>query len=257
MITQQKTNKYEIRLPSNVEITKESIWKFMKTISITGDTFSKEHLLKNNLYTKSDDMIGRVLSYLKYLGFIDELREMTKTDGKVQKLQKFTIQKNTMIKDIQYELKAGRDEKAKENLKKHISVHQLYLAIKEDFFGTSQSKTFVDLEFFLKQRPELSDKSPTYYQNGGKFIMDFLSFLDLVRIEGSDIKLVQEDMQLIKEELQEESLPTDQVPSLPTDISSFRIIISGPSTNYDFLIKEEDDFTIIEAILKKIKNKVA
>ena len=75
-----KTTTSKIKLPSNSGVLNvKTLWDTIKTISSTGNTFTIQQLISRGLYTKVDDYISRNLSYLKYLGFVKEIREK---DGK-------------------------------------------------------------------------------------------------------------------------------------------------------------------------------
>ena len=55
-------------------VNSDAIWRFLIAISKSGNIFNKEQLIKAGLYTSNDDNISRNLSYLKYLGIIEEER---------------------------------------------------------------------------------------------------------------------------------------------------------------------------------------
>src|ERR1700761_1146695 len=172
----------KIKLPSNWSVvTPDNLWKHIGCIAKTGSVFTKEQLISNGLYTKSDDSVSRNLSYLKYLGFVEEERGKGKD-------QKFKVIDTSQVKDLIYELKANREDSARSKFRALITNHEIYQVIKNEFFKADNSKTFIDFEHFLKD--SIPGKSPQYYQNGGSFIIELLKIAGVVSTNGNDINLL-------------------------------------------------------------------
>ena len=249
--------KFKIKLPSNPGIvTPDTLWKVLKTISKTGDTFTKDNLISCGLYTKVDDHIRRNLAYLKYLGIIEESRG--KVDGK--NLQKFNVQSNEEVKGVVYEIKASREDEAKNKWGNLLKNHELYKAIKNNFFKGEKIKTLIDLEHFL--RFENPDKSPAYYQNGGNFIVKLLSETGLITKKENNIEINEYDALPPTHENNESQVETtDKITDDPnlrgvdTDIEKQHVaVITGPVyCNIKITLESKSQITIIKSILDDIE----
>ena len=253
----------KIKLPSNWSVvTTDSIWKFLQTISKTGNVFNKEQLTKSGLYTNSDDIITRNLSYLKYLDFIDEERAKGKE-------QRFKVKETKAVNDLLYELKANRENQALEKLNEHLKKHILFSTIKDDFFGDSKEKTLNDLEHFI--RDSIPGKAPKYYQKGGEFIIKLLHFAKLTTLNDKDITLndtsigngiivpEHQDIEILRQEDGNETKLTsdaqyEDAQIVPT--STYQVHFRGPGMDSRLEISDIDDLLIVEATLGKIKKKL-
>lgn len=248
---------YDIKLPSSTNaVTKLSLWNFLKSIAITGSIFTKDQL--QSPPTESADAILRNLSYLKYLGVIKEIR----TSNDSENVQKFEVVNNKIVKDLLYELKASREEVAKSHWRLLLENHDLYLALKSEFFKDDTQKTFIDLEHFL--RGYLPNKSPNYYQTGGKFIIGLLAGVGLLMEKGNQINLVKKDMpqdEYIDADFKAIPINTESLKGTITTVpaitdENYMVIIKGPDVNHSVVINEEIDLEIVNKILEKVKQKL-
>ncbi|MCO6149539.1 hypothetical protein [Flavobacterium sp. NRK1] len=254
----------KIKLPSNwMLVNPESIWRYLLTISKTGNVFSKEQLIKSGLYTNNEDNISRNLSYLKYLGIVEEERGKGKN-------QKFLVNENSYVRNITYELKAGREDAAKDKLKEHFKNHILFQTLKSEFFKNEKEKTLHELEHFLKDG--IPNKSPVYYQKGGEFLIKLLSIASLATLSGNDILLnddndnqiivndddVESNAEIISSNVETNpSIPQpyfDEALIVPSNVYTIKFV--GPGMNTTLEIQEEDDLLIVEATLVKIRKKL-
>lgn len=261
----------KIKLPSNwMTVNPDSIWRYLITISKAGNTFNKEQLIKAGLYTSNDDNISRNLSYLKYLEIIEEERGKGKD-------QRFKVIDSKKVKDLLYELKANREELARNRFKEYLKEHILFTTLKSDFFQNDTLKTLNELEHFL--RDGLPNKAPQYYQKGGEFLIKLLQLSGLAKLDGNDITIalesepndfkesenenVQPHNELIEILPQEQTGKNNQIIKRESfqDIeivspNSYFIQFTGPGMNSKLEIQEIDDFLIVEATLAKIKKKL-
>ena len=248
----------KIKLPSNwMLVNPDSIWRYLIIISKTGNTFNKDQLIKAGLYTNNEDNISRNLSYLKYLGFVEEERGKGKD-------QRFKVIDKTEIRDVIYELKANREDSAKLKLKTLLANHQLFRTLKDEFFKDEKNKTLNDLEHFLKDG--LPGKTPQYIQKGGEFIIKLLKLTSLADIDGNDITLLEngtnklnaleplsEPPNLVenKNEISMEPLPAVQILK-----PKYSIKILGPDVNLDVQLKNVAQIAWIETLLQSIKTEL-
>lgn len=262
----EDTNKtYKLKLPSDAnDITKDVIWSYIKSIGYTGSTFTKEDLKASGLISPVDDTIKRVLSYLKYLDVIEETREISKGAEKKEAVQKFTRSKDPLIGEMFYELDAKREQEAKTKWKEHLGHHSAYIVLKDEFLAGSPSKKFLDLEHFLKSRPELQGKSAQYYQEGGKFLLDLFSDVGLLSIKENSITLGSSVSIVVSPDsdagstspVSIKTFVPDSPKSVVTTEGAYVVSIRGSDIHMDININEEADFLILDAILKKIKAKI-
>lgn len=255
----------KIKLPSNwMLVNPDSIWRFLIAIAKTGNVFNKEQLVKSGLYTSNEDNISRNLAYLKYLGIVDEERGKGKD-------QKFKVVGGQNVRNIIYELKAGREESAKEKLREHLQNHILFETLKKEFFGDENAKTLHELEHFLNDG--MPGKNPQYYQKGGEFLIKLLSLASLTEIEGNDITLKDHNRvsgsehptTAVTEITSPDADKTQGMQATPKPAfdeietitpSKYTVQFIGPGMNTKLEIQEEDDFLIVEATLSKIKKKL-
>ena len=261
----QRSLSEKIKLPSNwMLVNPDSIWKFLVAISKTGNVFNKDQLIKTGLYTSNDDNISRNLSYLKYLGIIEEER------GK-DKDQRFKVLDKGSIKNILYELKAGREQDAKRKLKEHLQGHPLFQTLKDEFFKSDNTKTLHELEHFLKDG--IPGKGPQYYQKGGEVLIKILSLVSLAHLNGNEIKFDNQDDEaqdafeidnssmaaIITQDEKKAIVPIqktffEEAQIIPSE--KYLVRFTGPGMNAEYEIQEEDDLVIVEATLAKIKKKL-
>ena len=138
------------------------------------------------------------------------------------------------------------------------------------FFERYKSRTFIDLEHFLKK--ELPNKEPFYYQDGGKFIMSMLDKSRSVRVAGNDISLNSdvdsnntesiESLENIEEQKVDanvEELQKSDNQELIKSNDSIRIkdeyfiSIKTPNIKFESKIENSLQLSIIETILQTIK----
>jgi hypothetical protein len=259
--------KLDIKLPSAASVvTLKTLWDTCKTISRTGDTFTKKDLIEKELYTDNEGYISRNLAYLKYLGLLEEVRVKQEADGKKEIVQKFTLKKDKLVSDLKYYLRstqAGSDDSAKATWRQIIAQHDIYLTIRDEFFKGEKTKTLTDLEHFL--RDKIPGNDPRYYQSGGMFVIALLKDAGLVSTEGDFISLVKEgaeaeQVEAKKQETNEDTQePTimmpQESPKLVTDTKqNYIITIKGPGISTAIEISNESQLAIVEAILKMVKD---
>lgn len=255
-----KTRPFEIKVPSSPRgVNPDSLWKFVETISKTGNTFTKEQLIQQGLFTDSEDVIKRNLAYLKYLGIVEESRERIRNGDKKENIQKFKLVKSQIVTGLTYDLRAGRVDSAKEKWQSLLMNHDLFKALQTRFFEDKKTKTLIDLEHFLRQ--EQSDKSPMYYQNGGKFIIELLSGVDLVEKNGEYVNLA--NFEIKENSVEEEAtrnesenqdyFQEDSIGEKAKKIGNYTIIIKGPHTNISIEITDKLELEIVDSALNKIR----
>lgn len=260
---ENKIKSHRIKLPSNTGVVSiKTLWDTIKTISSTGSTFTIPQLIQCGLYTKVDDYISRNLAYLKYLGFLKETREKVKTGDKTENIQKFTILEDKKVSDIIYDLKANREDSARSKFGELLKGHELYLGLKSEFFGQTKIKTFIDLEHFVKEKNP--GKNPTYYQNGGKFIMKLLEQAKLVNISGNNIELLDDSPEITTQQ-KSGSFPAEDLknngekvekpePVIESDGDTYTININGPDTNSTWIVKSKKQLAVVKSIIDLIES---
>ena len=249
----------KIKLPSNSKVvTAKSLWHYVGTLSKVGDTFTKDQLKNNSPSVGSDDTIKRNLAYLKYLGIIEESREVGKKGDKSENTQWFNFKKSENVMALKNASRADKDEIARGHFKNVLKDHPLYAVIVKGLFSGENRKTVIDLENFLVK--ENTGKKAPYYRGATTFLVNLLGDFGLVRKEGDQIVLednITEDA-LIREK--EEKISTESQASaeqlVPTLNGSITVIVRGDSLNTSMVIKNEDDITLLNAVITWIKKEV-
>lgn len=176
-------------------------------------------------------------------------------------VQKFEVNNSPEVKEMIYQIKAGREDEAKAQLKSMLAKHDLYLFLKNDFFKDYDTRTFVDLENFL--RKFLPNNEPGYLQNGGKFIVGLLSDYNLLQVNDQDISLIEKSVrdemvetgQVIDVGFRNNSLVLDTTRP-DEEKTGFLVAIKGPNMNHTIEINTESDLDIVNFILSTIKKKI-
>ncbi|MFH0831898.1 MAG: hypothetical protein V1886_03485 [archaeon] len=252
---ENKMKEYNLKLPSSSIVNLKSSWEVLKIISKTGKTFTDKDVVKNGSPINENNLF-RVLSYLKYLGLLVEKREREVINGKEESVQRWMQEDNKDVTEFFFLLRDNREEEAKKILIELIKKHDLFLSIKDELINGHPSITVIDLkDFFRKKIPE---KSPSYYDNGIKFTIDFLLFCKLIFTEGNIIKLKEQESK--HEEKKEEPQGREQTNEAKKNITlgenKYIVSIFGKNTNFEFPINQNSDIEDVEAILNIIRKKL-
>jgi len=247
-----------IKLP-NVKrgIIPTSIWSTLEAIAETGSIFTSEQLsVSKKVPTKSADTLSRILSYLKYLGIVNETRK--------DKEQKFSLVKDKEVNDLIYEIKANRTNEAKAKWHSILGNHPMIKFINDKFFHDNSDKTFIDLEHFLKEQQP--GEAPSYYQQGGIALMMLFEEAGFVSINGNRIIPANKEEPL-NEEVEEDSVSEDTtqvevyaskepniMPSTAVTLKDeYRIIITSPNFRFDVKIETPSQLALAENALQTIR----
>lgn len=246
---------HELKIPSADVVTIDNLWQVVQAIAATSTKFTQEQLRESDKTLPPINTLFRILAYLKYLNYLRESREEETQGGKKVKLQYFIVNKDLpLVQEIQYQIKAGRKEDAKELWLKLIREHDLTQIIIKDFFSSEDTKTRLDLENFLKGRSELSGKTPSYYQHGVTFILKLLNQAQILSTSGNNI-YYKSSVQAEKDDQDkpEESLNSNNTHEDDQKISTYKVVVTGPGLNASIQIGELFDIEIVEKYLEKIK----
>lgn len=256
---ENKMRVYNVKLPSSTAyVTVKNLWKISKVIANTGKTFTIKDLVDNNSPINEKNLF-RILSYLKYLGFVNEKREKVNVEGKEENLQKWLQNEKREIADFFFFLQDNRDVEAKRIFVEVISKHDLFLSVKEELLGQHPTATLVDLKDFLRKK--VPGKSPDYYTNGSKFVIDLLSDCNLIVIEGNYDKFnlvgKKRSEELEKEPKKIEVAKTIKGESDNISLGKNKYIIKifGDDINFEFPINKVEDLEDMDPILNIIKKK--
>ena len=245
---------YSLKLPSSSIVNFKSSWEILTIISKTGKTFKDIDIVKNSSPINEKNLF-RVLSYLKYLGFLVEKREREIINGKKQTIQRWVQTDERDVVEFFFLLRDNRESEAKHIFVEIIKKHDLFLAIKNELIGSNPSVTVIDLKDFFRRK--IPNKSPGYYDNGVKFTLDLLNFCSLIIIEGNIIKLKIDEESKTSEEIKKrgESIQRAKRETSIGD-NKYLISISGKDTNFEFPINNAADIDDVETILAIIKKKL-
>jgi len=241
---------YSLKLPSSSIVTLKSSWEILNVISKTGKSFTDKDVVKNGSPINEKNLF-RILSYLKYLGFLIEKREKEMINGQETSVQRWVQGENKEISEFFFLLRDNREDEAKKIFIELIKKHDLFLSIKDELINGHPSITVIDLKDYFRKK--VSDKSPNYYDNGVKFTIDLLLFCRLIFTEGNIIKLKE-----ITENNNEDSRDKNNT-KIDTQLSENKYIISilGKNTNFEFPVNQLSDIADVEIILNIIKKKLS
>ncbi len=250
----EKIKKYNIKLPSGDVINVKNLFEILKVISTTGKTFTEENLIKTGSPI-GEGNLSRILSYLKYLGFILETRGLEDSNGEQKKTQKWHQVDNTEMFDLFYDFKAGREESAKQRFREVIKNHDLYQGIKEELIKNNPAPTLLDLENYYKSKSP--GKTPGYYQRGVRFTILLLSFCNLITKEGNYFKLIESQEE--KERGSPEENSTEEIrekEKISLKENKYIVNIFGENAKFEFPLNNPSDIEDIEAVLNIIRKKL-
>lgn len=258
-------NKFEIKFPSQAIVTVSSIWRCLNTIAKTGKVFNKSQLIQQGLSIKSEESVGRILNYIKYLGIVEESRSK-------EQEQKFTFVQNKTLNDMLYEMKANREEEAKRKFKEYLQTAPLFVLFSSQFFKGEPLKTFSELEYFLKDNT--TGKDSETLQKGGKFLMELFNFFDLVTIKGNDITVKANSIEgnsskepneesdekggmgvvtVTSQKTQSNSNPYTHYEDAPLNTIRYNVRIMTPNSNHALELINAKDVDIAIYLLEKVK----
>lgn len=194
------------------KVTVENLWRVMNVITRIGRTFQKEDITGHPDSPYTDKIaIGRILSYLKYLGIITETREKgEREEGKAQRIQKFAV--TDKAQKFYYLLQDGRKESAMTEWSKFMMDHDLYKIITKELLTQTKKTTIRELQDVIWKAYGGKHRS-SFYRNGAEFIAELLSNANLVDFDRSS------GLISLKEHLAEKELPSKFVVEHPPELS--------------------------------------
>ena len=211
-----------LMIPSDPsKVTVENLWRTVNAITKIGRVFQKEDIAKHpdSPFTGKID-IGRVLSYLKYLGIISESREKIKDEKeKVQRIQKFMVTENAQ--KFYYLLQGGRKEEAMVEWSNLMKDHDLYKIIVKELLSQTKKTTIRELQDIIWKAYEGKHQS-SFYHNGAEFVAELLGNARLVEFDRST------GLISLKEYVAEKELPATVTVVHPTKVA-------GPPVGPDFM----------------------
>lgn len=248
-----KAKEHNVKLPSGDVVTVKNLLEISKIIANTGKSFEEKNILDNKSPVNKSNLF-RVLSYLKYLGLIYDSREIQKVDGKDRKTQKWHQRDTSKTSEFFYNLKASRDEIAKEKFIEIIRAHDIFLGVKEELIPKISEPTELDLENYFKNK--VPGKNPKYYQRGIRLVLSLLSYCELIVKEGNIFRLISSEEGPAITPSEDES-KEDKKSSLNVGKNRFVVQIKGEKdTNFQFAINELTDIDDVNAILEIIRKKL-
>jgi hypothetical protein len=262
-----KIKEYNLKVPSSKVVTMNNCWEILKIVSKTGNVFSDKDLVNNGSPVNEKNLF-RILSYLKYLGFIYEKREKEEINGKTTHMQKWFENEADEVNDFFFFLRDNRENEAKKRFIKIISNHDIYNAIISELLKTRPSATKIELKDYLRRK--LPGKKPRYYDVGVKATLELLTFCGLINVEGNIFSLPKEQQELTKEAINDKAStkktnfenkdlesPSKEDNKKELDGNKYLISIYGEKTNFELPINNKEDIVDIEALLSIIKRKLS
>lgn len=208
-------------VPSDAsKVTVENLWRTMNAITKIGRVFQKKDIASHpdSPFTGQID-IGRILSYLKYLGIISESREKIKDkEGKVQRIQKYKVTEKAQ--KFYYLIQSGRKEEAMAEWSNLIKDHDLYKIVAEELLSQTKKTTIRELQDIIWEAYGGKHQS-SFYRNGAEFVAELLDNAELVEFDKST------GLISLKEYTAEKKLVTPTI--------AHPIKVAGPPIGPDFM----------------------
>jgi len=172
----------KLMVPSAASIvTVENLWRIMNVITKIGRTFQKEDIVNHPDSPYTDKVaIGRILSYLKYLGFITEKREKVEAKDGAQFVQKFTITETA--NKLYYLLQDGRREEMMKEWHDLMEKHDLYRIVQNELLSQTKKATIRELQDVIWKAYGGKHQS-SFYKEGAEFIAELLDNARLVEYD--------------------------------------------------------------------------
>jgi hypothetical protein len=203
-----------LMIPSDPsKVTVENLWRTMNAITKIGRVFQNQDVAKHpdSPFTGKID-VGRVLSYLKYLGIINESREKIKDEkGKAQRIQKFTVTEKAQ--KFYYLLQSGRKEEAMAEWSTLLKDHDLYKTVVSELLSQTKKTTIRELQDIIWKVYEGKHQS-SFYRNGAEFVAELLNNANLVEFDRST------ELISLKEYIAEKELPATFTVTHPTKVTA-------------------------------------
>jgi hypothetical protein len=203
------------------KVTVENLWRVMNIITKIGRTFQKEDITGHPDSPFTDKIaIGRILSYLKYLGIVSESRERTEgEEGKAYSTQRFTV--TDTASKFYYLLQDGRKEEAMVEWSNTMRNHDLYKIVFKELLSQSKKATVRELQDIIWKAYGGKHRS-SFYKNGSEFVAELLSNAGIIEYDRSS------GLIYLREYIKEKELPTRVTVAHSTEAT-------GPPIGPDFL----------------------
>jgi hypothetical protein len=233
-----------IQLPSSKVVSSKNLWAYLKAISRVGRIFTKDDLLKQQLPITSKTDMGRILSYLKYLGVLEAKRESIEN----KTLLKWRVRESA--ENLYYLLQSERENDARREWTNLLKNHELFQLIRKNLLK-KETATIIELQDFLREHHGRK-WSAAFYRNSALFVAELFSDVGLIDYDKKKeiIKLKPEKPE-IKEK--KEEIETESPEIVAKHVFPLKIITKTDKFEWD--ITHEEDWDIVEAIVKSLRKK--
>ncbi|MEW6748599.1 MAG: hypothetical protein AB1295_02750 [Candidatus Micrarchaeota archaeon] len=244
----EENKQYDIKLPSHGSITFDKIWDVCKTIARTGRTFTVKDLLDHNPPSSNGDFLSRILSYLRYLGIVEEKRVKTEVGGAIETLQRWQVKDDKKAQEMIFLLEDNREQEALGLFREVLKTQDIYVGLKKEKFegGQRRAITLVELKDFLRTHNE--GKKATSYTTGAEFLRDMLVKSGLGSADGNKLILTEEvtEPKLEAEETVETKNTNEQK---KIEGAQLMFSLKGKGMNFEFPIESSEDLEGAKEIL--------
>lgn len=250
----------ELKFPSHMEyLGVSTFYNFFKSLAFIEGNFLKEDLANLDTFPmKNINSIGRALSYLRYLGFVDEQR-----DRQAKQQIWVLTQKSLQLKDALH----FQEDKYPLLLRNAIKDTPLYnfISNQENIVKYNKLKKSMLNQAILKH-PALKTKlDHEKVKLAGKFLLEFFERAgNIVRVDSDVISLVKEASDMPEPQSEEDtSQPEGKGEELPKgseepeehDKDVFKSHISNQYTLYIYDEFDQDGLDHLNATLKLVEKK--
>lgn len=186
-----KIKSYDLKLPSlAVIVTPKNIWETSICIANFGKSFTDDELAKTGTPINEKNL-SRILSYLRYLGFLKATKDKVNPNSLKGAVQIWSQSDNKEVQDFYYYLQDGRMDEAKKIFNRTIKQNDIFQAVKNELFNNNRVVTETDLRDYFRRK--IQNKSINYYKNGTHFVINLFLFCEIIFKENNKLKLSDSD----------------------------------------------------------------
>ncbi len=181
----QKLPLSELEVPSDTSVVSVSRLKeFLHALPQLGREFTREAAERMD-GIPSGTPLARLLSYVKYLGLLDERR--VRSDRGESSIQRYSV--TDVGARLYYYLEARRTEKFESLWARHLRNHPVFDVVYQHKLAEHPTLTLHELQDFVYEAKD-RDVSARYARKGAKFLAKLYADAGLVEYDNNKIRLV-------------------------------------------------------------------
>lgn len=176
--------KTELKIPSDLRVVKvESLWKVIACLRQAGEKMEIDFVIEKGNFSPSEKgAMNRILSYLKYLGILNESRETKIIEGNKINLQYFYISDDA--RKLSSKIALGRKDEVNDiwaNILRNSTLYKVLYAYYLEKYGEI---TKYGLESLIEEAYEHKIR-PEQIKDGAQFIINLFESGNVLEYDAS------------------------------------------------------------------------